>query len=45
MHFGTFDLADEPLDEPPLRFRVEAERLGLGPDRAWILSIGETRDW
>jgi N-acyl-phosphatidylethanolamine-hydrolysing phospholipase D len=45
MHFGTFDLADEPLDEPPQRFRVEAERLGFGPDRAWVLNIGETRDW
>ncbi len=45
MHFGTFDLADEPLDEPPRRFRAEAERLGLGANRAWILSIGETRDW
>jgi N-acyl-phosphatidylethanolamine-hydrolysing phospholipase D len=45
MHFGTFDLADEPLDEPPQRFRVAADRLGLGPDRAWILNIGETRDW
>ncbi len=45
MHFGTFDLADEPLDEPPQRFRAEAERLGLGPERAWILNIGETREW
>jgi N-acyl-phosphatidylethanolamine-hydrolysing phospholipase D len=45
MHFGTFDLADEPLDEPPQRFRREAERLGLGPDRAWVLKIGETREW
>ncbi len=45
MHFGTFDLADEPLDEPPQRFRREAERRGLGPDRAWILKIGETREW
>jgi N-acyl-phosphatidylethanolamine-hydrolysing phospholipase D len=45
MHFGTFDLADEPLDEPPQRFRAEAERLGLAPDRAWILNIGETREW
>lgn len=45
MHFGTFDLADEPLDEPPQRFRAEAERLGLGADRAWILSVGETRSW
>ena len=45
MHFGTFDLADEPLDEPPQRFRREAERRGLGLDQAWILKIGETREW
>ena len=45
MHFGTFDLADEPLDEPPRRFRAEAERLGWGEDRAWIMRIGETRNW
>lgn len=45
MHFGTFDLSDEPPDEPPRRFREEAERLGLGPDRAWILKVGETREW
>jgi N-acyl-phosphatidylethanolamine-hydrolysing phospholipase D len=43
MHFGTFDLADEPLDEPPLRFREEAARAGLGADRAWVLAVGETR--
>ncbi len=45
MHFGTFDLADEPMAEPARRFRIEAERLGLWPDRAWILKVGETRDW
>jgi L-ascorbate metabolism protein UlaG (beta-lactamase superfamily) len=45
MHFGTFDLADEPMDEPARRFRAEAERLGLWPDRAWLLKVGETRDW
>lgn len=45
MHFGTFDLADEPLDEPPRRFRAEAGRKGLGDDRAWVLDIGETRLW
>lgn len=45
MHFGTFDLADEPLDEPPRRFRAEAERLGLGADQIWVLDIGETRAW
>jgi N-acyl-phosphatidylethanolamine-hydrolysing phospholipase D len=45
MHFGTFDLTDEPLDEPPARFRAEASRLGLGEERAWVLRIGETRAW
>jgi L-ascorbate metabolism protein UlaG (beta-lactamase superfamily) len=45
MHWGTFDLADEPLDEPPRRFRAEAERLGLAEDRAWVMKVGETRAW
>lgn len=45
MHFGTFDLADEPPDEPPRRFRAEAGRLGWGEDRVWIMQVGETRDW
>lgn len=45
IHWGTFDLADEPLDEPPQRMRAEAERRGLTPERAWILRIGETRAW
>ena len=43
MHYGTFDLTDEPLDEPPLRFLRAAEEQGLGTDAAWVLRIGETR--
>ena len=43
IHFGTFDLSDEPLDEPPRRFRQATENAGLGPDWAWVLNIGETR--
>jgi len=42
MHFGTFDLSDEPLDEPPRRFLAEARARGLG-ERATVLAIGETR--
>lgn len=42
MHFGTFDLADEPLDEPPRRFLAEAGRRGLG-ERAFVVAVGETR--
>jgi L-ascorbate metabolism protein UlaG (beta-lactamase superfamily) len=45
MHWGTFDLAGEPLTEPPERLRVEAHRLGLDADRVWILQHGETRGW
>jgi N-acyl-phosphatidylethanolamine-hydrolysing phospholipase D len=41
MHFGTFDLADEPLDEPPRRFLAEAGRRALG-DRAFVMKVGET---
>jgi len=45
MHWGTFDLTDEPLDEPPRRFRAAADAAHLGPDRAWVLAVGETRRW
>ncbi|HET9316992.1 MAG TPA: MBL fold metallo-hydrolase, partial [Vicinamibacteria bacterium] len=41
MHFGTFDLADEALDEPPRRFLDEATRRGL--TSASVMRIGETR--
>jgi N-acyl-phosphatidylethanolamine-hydrolysing phospholipase D len=45
IHWGTFDLADEPLGEPPERFRSAAARQCLGPDRAFVLRLGETRPW
>ncbi len=45
IHWGTFDLADEPIDDPPKRLAIEARRLNLGPDRIWLLKHGETRRW
>lgn len=45
IHWGTFDLADEPLDDPPKRLQAEARRLGLGADRVWLMQHGETRSW
>ena len=45
IHWGTFDLAEEPLDEPPVRMRADFERRRLDPARAWIPKIGETRPW
>ena len=43
IHFGTFDLAAEPLDVPPVRFRAAAGEQGFAPDDVWILAVGETR--
>jgi N-acyl-phosphatidylethanolamine-hydrolysing phospholipase D len=43
VHFGTFDLSDEPLNEPPLRFKAAAQQSELDEAAAWVLDIGETR--
>lgn len=42
MHHGTFDLTDEPIDEPPARFRAAAAAAGRGAGEVLVLSIGET---
>jgi len=40
MHWGTFKLTDEPLDEPPKLLRAEWERRKLPPPALCILPIG-----
>jgi L-ascorbate metabolism protein UlaG (beta-lactamase superfamily) len=45
MHWGTFDLAEEPIDEPPRRLRAAARARGLPDNRVWVLAHGETRRW
>ena len=40
MHFGTFRLGREPMDEPPIRLLAEATRLGIA-DRVRLLGEGE----
>ena len=42
MHWGTFKLTDEPLDEPPARLEIERARLGLPRERVRVLAVGET---
>jgi L-ascorbate metabolism protein UlaG (beta-lactamase superfamily) len=44
MHWGTFKLTDEPLDEPPRRLRAEWARLSLPEERLKVLAIGESID-
>jgi N-acyl-phosphatidylethanolamine-hydrolysing phospholipase D len=43
MHYGTFDLTDEPPDEPPRRFHAAAPGAGYAADDVWTLPIGGTR--
>lgn len=45
IHFGTFDLSDEPLAEPPMRFAAAARSSTLDEADAWVLQIGETREF
>ncbi|MGZ6076182.1 MAG: MBL fold metallo-hydrolase [Myxococcaceae bacterium] len=42
MHWGTFKLTDEPLDEPPARLRAEWKRRGLPESALRIPAIGES---
>ncbi len=45
IHYGTFDLTDEPLDEAPRRFHAEGVRRGMAPERLWTPPLGETLRW
>lgn len=43
MHWGTFKLTDEPMDEPPRRARAAWAESGLPEPCYWQLAHGETR--
>jgi N-acyl-phosphatidylethanolamine-hydrolysing phospholipase D len=43
IHWGTFRLTDEPMDEPPRRAAERWRAVGLDPERLWIARFGETR--
>jgi len=45
IHWGTFELAEEPLDEPPWRMREEARRRKIDLENVWALKRGESRHW
>lgn len=44
MHWGTFKLTDEPMDEPPRRARDSFSAVGVPAESLWIMSCGETRE-
>jgi L-ascorbate metabolism protein UlaG (beta-lactamase superfamily) len=44
IHWGTFRLTTEPLDDPPRRVVQRWQSVGLDPGRLWIARFGESRD-
>jgi len=43
MHWGTFILTDEPLDEPPHRLAAARRAAGVSPETFFVMKHGETR--
>jgi N-acyl-phosphatidylethanolamine-hydrolysing phospholipase D len=43
MHWGTFKLTDEAIDEPPRRIRAAWQRAGLDERMLWVPRHGETK--
>jgi N-acyl-phosphatidylethanolamine-hydrolysing phospholipase D len=43
MHWGTFILTDEPLDEPPRRLAAARIAAGVSPEQFFLVKHGETR--
>ena len=43
MHWGTFVLTDEPVDEPPRRARAAWKSHGLDDASLWVFAPGETK--
>src|SRR5579871_868911 len=43
MHWGTFKLTDEPLDEPPRLLEAARVREQVPAERVWVAAIGESR--
>lgn len=42
MHWSTFDLTDEPLDEPPKELARVLRNEGIDPTPYHVMAIGET---
>lgn len=43
VHWGTFELSQEPFDQPPGDVQAALDRHGLDRQRLWLLRHGETR--
>ncbi len=43
VHWGTFNLTDEPLDEAPIALAAARQAAGVKPDDFFVMAVGETR--
>jgi len=43
VHWGTFELSDESLDEPPRALSVARVEAGVPAERFFVMKVGETR--
>jgi len=43
IHWGTFALTDEALDEPPRALEAARRQRGLADDAFTVMAVGETR--
>jgi N-acyl-phosphatidylethanolamine-hydrolysing phospholipase D len=45
MHWGTFQLTDEPLDQPPRELAAARAAAGMAEPDFFTLAVGQTRWW
>jgi N-acyl-phosphatidylethanolamine-hydrolysing phospholipase D len=43
VHWGTFELTDEALDEPPEALAQARQARGIGDDEFFVMAVGQTR--
>jgi N-acyl-phosphatidylethanolamine-hydrolysing phospholipase D len=43
MHWGTFELTDEPLDEAPRALGAARQAQGVAPEDFFVLAVGQTQ--